>query len=119
MDSESFARILIDEIVNDNNKHYKDTLNNSDIEKISFKPWLSAILMYRSLDDEQKKAFVDFVNLVIVDSLSCVLGMIDGTCYSSVDGKITLAVGNDVVSGDLQDYFLGLVEDDGHKARNS
>ncbi|MGG4610818.1 hypothetical protein [Providencia sp. Me31A] len=67
--------------------------------------------IYSSLTDDEKKTIIDLIKIIIADTTSVLLGTIDGTHIpNNIDGDFELFYKNEQIQGDLQDYFLELVE---------
>ena len=73
--------------------------------------WVNGVRLFRSLDEDSQDVFVSFLRSVVIDSVSSVLAVVDGvTALDGQDGEVVMTVGDDVVSGDLQDEFLSRFE---------
>ncbi|MDX4947321.1 hypothetical protein [Providencia manganoxydans] len=67
--------------------------------------------IYSNLTDDEKETITNLIKVVIADTASVVLGTIDGTHIpNNIDGDFELFYKNEQIQGDLQDYFLELVE---------
>ncbi|AYH08224.1 hypothetical protein C5E22_22275 [Pectobacterium parmentieri] len=109
---EQFVDGIFKEIFNDNLPHYEKTINenktngNDAYRKIS--------ITLSSLDEEEKKSVFDFFKIVSIDTASLILRAIDGTHFPpGIDNDFKLISDEDEIQGDLQDIFLGAVEDKG------
>ncbi|MBI0471675.1 hypothetical protein EXT68_17235 [Pectobacterium parmentieri] len=109
---EQFVDGIFKEIFNDNLPHYEKTINenktngNDAYRKIS--------ITLSSLDEEEKKSVFDFFKIVSIDTASLILGAIDGTHFPpGIDNDFKLISDEDEIQGDLQDIFLGAVEEKG------
>jgi len=68
--------------------------------------------MYSSFTKDQKKIFFDLLKIVIIDSISQIFGIIDGSSYlTGGNMEIEMSIEGQNTEGMLQDYFLSLVEE--------
>lgn len=66
------------------------------------------------LADEQKLDVVSFLKVVIADSASVVLGALDGVHFpGDLDADFVVSMDGKEIQGDLQDMFLGKVQENG------
>jgi len=87
---------------------------SEDITEVNDQTWKPIVLKYQVLSDGEKKEFVNFIRMIEVNTISHVLGIIDGSSYlDESNEEFQLICGSDgkIISGDLQDYFLGAEED--------
>ena len=73
------------------------------------KGWPQIAQLYRSLTEEQRRQFMEGIRQVIVDTLSNMLGILDGsTLLEKHRDDFHLTYGDDPqeINGDLQDLFL-------------
>ena len=76
--------------------------------------WQRALALFATLQGDEREVFFEILRQVQVDTVSNLLGIIDGSSYLAESApRLELrAVEGDKLSGDLQDYFLALEEDD-------
>ena len=75
------------------------------------KAWAVVARFYRQATEDDRKAVDDFVRSIVADTASIILGGLDGvTDLDTLDGDISVTYDGQVVSGDLQEYFLAAVE---------
>jgi hypothetical protein len=73
--------------------------------------WVSARRLYQGIDDSQKDTFFWILRSVIIDTVSNVLGAIDGTvAIDDRDWDLRLSIDGIGSDGTLQDCFLEHVE---------
>jgi len=66
------------------------------------------------LDDTKKQDVINFLKIVITDSVSVILGTLDGVHYpDDIEGDFVLSVDGDEIQGDLQDLFFDRAQEDG------
>ena len=76
--------------------------------------WPRMADFYASLSPEQRERFFDITRQVIVDTLSTVLGVLDGSTLLKKyrdDFHLTYGDGSRQLNGDLQSIFLGELQD--------
>lgn len=107
---EVFVSGIFKEIFYDNLPNYEKIIkDNKSIGKDAYARVSAALA---SLDDEKKKAVFDFFKVVATDTASLILGTIDGTHFPpGIDSDFILLADEVEIQGDLQDIFLGDVED--------
>jgi putative transposase len=114
MNAKTFAVELYESIVNDNLRLYQDLFNNTDTSTVKDQYWKEAIGFYRSLSDEDKVVFFKVVKQVEIDTISNVLGVLDGVVSMSGfndEIDVMLRKNQEKINGDLQDLFLEYDED--------
>ena len=76
--------------------------------------WQRALALFATLEEDKREVFFEVLRQVRVDTVSNLLGIIDGSSYlaESAPQLELREVGGTKLSGDLQDYFLALEEDD-------
>ena len=109
MDAEDFTKQLRKSIIEDNLAIYKDLFQSTDPKSATDPYWVRALALHGALDDSQKSIFYEIVRQVMADTVSNMLGVIDGV--STLEGaddelRLLTAKGNKELSGDLQDTFL-------------
>ncbi|UUC45186.1 hypothetical protein [Flavobacterium cerinum] len=113
MEAIAFITSLHQTVVNEDLKTYQDILS-SDTKKITDKCWLPIVVMYQQFSNEEKENFLNFIRLIEVNTVSHVLGILDGSAYldaNQEEFRLICQSDDEVINGDLQDYFLGLEED--------
>ncbi|MFP1734417.1 hypothetical protein ACLEC1_16665 [Lonsdalea quercina] len=109
---EEFVNGIFKEIFNDNLISYKKTIRENKSNGNDAYAKVSRALL--SLDEEGKEAVFGFFKIVSIDTASLILGTIDGTHFPpGIDNDFKLLSDDDEIQGDLQDIFLGVVEDKG------
>ena len=68
------------------------------------------IQLYRSLNHDQREKLFGVINLAIVNTLSHILGIIDGTSIIREPVDFELLANGTNIAGDLQDLFLAAEE---------
>lgn len=110
MTTKRVAQGFISHILEENTEYYVDTLNNLELEDVVGTFWFDVVNIYRKLPDESRGSIEQFIRQIMIDTLSNVLGVIDG----GVDFPVELQL-LDEASGekleDLQDQFLELIEE--------
>lgn len=114
MEAEKFVKSLREVVINENLIEYEKILS-SDLSEVTDLTWQPIVAKYQSFTETEKESFLNFIRLIEVNTLSNVLGIIDGSSYLDENGEefeLRCTSDDEVISGDLQDYFLGMEEDD-------
>ena len=83
----------------------------SNVEEDYIDYWKKAIVFYNTLDNAEKGIFQDIIKNVMIDTISTVLGFVEGT--TSIDDKnweIDVSANGINTEGQLQDAFLEYVK---------
>ncbi|MCX4353840.1 MAG: hypothetical protein OSJ60_19815 [Lachnospiraceae bacterium] len=110
--NEEFARKIYETIVEEGRDMYKNLYDNTKIKKNTVPYWKSALSLYQDFDDEQKKVFLDVIKHIIIDTISSVFGVLDGS--STLSGgnlEFEVIINGISTSNELQDTFLEIVEE--------
>jgi len=110
--TEEFVKDVYATVVQDALSGYKDMYEEevslSDIDLYS-----QAIHMYQQMDPEQQRLMMHIVEVVMVDTVSHVFGVIDGSSPlndSDIEAKLLL---DDIdTEGYLQDLFIGYLQEE-------
>lgn len=93
------------------NEIYRNLLDSTSIA--SDHVWQGILPIYKELNKELQDSFLQFLRLIQVNTLSNLLGILDGSTFLSSENEkfILRTEGSDTtINGDLQDIFLGLEE---------
>lgn len=113
MATEFFVQQIKRDIVDENTAYYVDILENFDISELSGDFWYDTIKCYRTLSSDEKKSFDTFIRQIIIDTLSNIFGIVDGTV--DFPTELELRDESDNRLEDIQDHFLSLIEDSEQK----
>lgn len=110
-----FVMNIYEEIVNTNMEYYSTAYDDTDIQDNYPTEIKNRISFVQSLDPDRKKILLSYMRQIIIDTISNVFGIIDGSSYLEDfnEGDFELKYGNhikQIISGDLQDLFLEFVE---------
>lgn len=107
----SFIELVYKSIVQENCKVYEDILNIDKISEKTIPFWRDAISLYKDLDDNQRNIFMSVIQSVIIDTISNVFGVIDGsTNLEGHDFDISLCFSGISSEKELQDNFIEFAE---------
>lgn len=109
--NEKFAKCIYETIVEENINTYRDLYENTEMAEKTTDYWKNAIALYRSSDDNQKKVILNIVEQTIIDTISCVFGVLDGT--STLSGgtfEFDIKINDVSTENELLDTFLEYVE---------
>lgn len=112
-----FVRMLKEEVVDGNIATYQsqiDELDEKDRAKVTDPMWRALLTIYDSSDAAGRRALFAVMRLVAIDTLSNVLGIIDGSStLPGFDGELSLKPRDTIrveYAGYLQSEFLELIE---------
>ena len=112
MDERAFSEKLLSGAVEANLASYRKLFTETKIERAADSYWKSALAFFEKLNQKDREVFFSILRQVSVDSVSNVLGAIDGSSDIGLNRNVRL-VDQDgkIISGSLQDHFLlGAVE---------
>lgn len=105
MKTEEFVQGVKKSVVEENVKIYRDLFESTDSASDPY--WIRALSLYKSLDDEQRKVFIEVTRQVTIDAVSSVFAVMDGVFrVEGQDEDIRVCFGDDELNGELQDAFL-------------
>jgi hypothetical protein len=113
--NEDFVKSLYKSIVQENLELYKslyETTNVSNNTDDTDDYWRKALGLYNSLEEENKGVLFKIIELTMIDTISNMLGIIDGSS-TLIDCSIEprLLLDSIDTKGELQDYFLEYIEE--------
>lgn len=89
-----------------------DDLENLELDALD-SSYLKFFEFYRSISDVERKNVSNIIKQIVIDTASTVLGGIDEvTDLGTLTESFELKYGDEIVSGDLQDYFLMIHQED-------
>lgn len=110
--NEEFIKNLYKTLVVDGVKDYQDLLENTDHRNATDKYWISSLELYERLSTEEKEKMLKFAELIIIDTISSIMGIFDGSSTLSGDGlEFDIKINGINTANELQDVFLEYVEE--------
>lgn len=114
MTEEAIAKEIKNEILVNNFKRYFDTLEDSCQEPFKNSSWRKAQLLYNSLNYTNRENLLEFVKMIMIETVSDILSFVDGTAtFKNQQHPFELMCNGKKVSGSLQEYLLMDLEDNG------
>ncbi|MFC0228474.1 hypothetical protein [Serratia aquatilis] len=108
--NELFVNEIFTELIINNIDEYKSILEDNSERKLST-TFASVKNIFSQLDDHEKNSMYDFFRIITSNSVSTILGTIDGTTFlGCLDGEIKLLYDDIEIQGDLQSVFLEKME---------
>ncbi|MCT4777440.1 MULTISPECIES: transposase [Exiguobacterium] len=109
---EQFVKDVYATVVQDALSGYKDMY----VEEVSLSDtdlYSHAIHMYQQMNPEQQKLMMHIIEVVMVDTVSHVFGLIDGSSgLIDSDIEATLLLDDVDTEGELQDSFIGYLQEE-------
>jgi len=113
MKAEEFVKILNRDVIKGNLDLYQNLLENTN--EATDPVWKGILPMYINFSREEKEVFLKFLKIVEINTLSHVLGILDGTTHADdikEDFILITENKNEKINEDLQDLFLELIEEE-------
>ena len=99
---------VVQDALSDYKNMYEEEVSISDTELYS-----KAIHMYQQMDPEQQKLMMHIIEVVMVDTVSHIFGVIDGSSpLNDSDMEATLLLDDVDSEGELQDSFIGYLQEE-------
>lgn len=112
MDAKKFVEALRKNAIEDDNRIYQSQLDTLSNPKDPI--WRDAISIYRALDKNNKIVFLQFLRLIQINTLSHVLGVLDGSTTLVENGEnfiLKTQESDQVINGYLQDILWEIEEE--------
>jgi hypothetical protein len=113
MKPEELVKVLNRDVIEANLDLYQNLLETTN--EATDPVWKGILPIYIDFSKEEKEIFLKFLKIVEINTLSHVLGILDGTTYADgIENDFILTIENDnkKINEDLQDLFLELVEEE-------
>jgi hypothetical protein len=112
MNPETLVKILDRDVIKGNLELYKNLLDTTN--EATDPVWKGILPMYINFSKEEKEVFLKFLRVVEINTLSHVLGILDGVNYAEgidEDFILTTESSPERINENLQDLFLELQEE--------
>ena len=108
-----FIKSLYDSIVEENIQLYQEEFSNTvDSNEVLDEYWGKVLNFYEDLSEERKEILMSIIKQTIIDTISNVLGIIDGSStLNDCDLEPKLLLDNKDTENELQDTFLAYIEE--------
>lgn len=110
--NEKFVKALYKEVIESGIDEYKNLLDTTEVSNATDPCWISALGLYNDLTSEQKDKMLEFARLIMIDTISTVFGVMDGS--SNLQGEsfeFEVSINGENTDNELQDTFLCFVEE--------
>lgn len=109
--NEEFIKRLYDTIIIDGLEIYKNQFQNTALSEKTFEFTRKSLELYSDLSDEQKKFFFEILRVIMIDTISGVFGIFDGSSTLN-DGNmdVHITINGEDTEEELQDCFLEYIE---------
>ena len=109
--NEEFVKNIYKTIIEDGKIMYKDLYDNTEVTKRTIDYYKNALELYHSLNDNQKNVFMDVIEQTMIDTISHIFGIFDGSSTLSGNSmEFDIKINGVSTEYELQDYFLDFVE---------
>lgn len=110
--NENFVKSIYKTLIEDGKDMYKDLYENTKVSEMTVDYWKNALELYHSFDDKQKDVFLNVVKQIMIDTISSVFGVLDGSStLSGEDFEFEVKINGISTEEELQDTFLEFVEE--------
>jgi len=110
--TESFVKAVYETVVQDALSGYKE-MYEEEVLPSDTDLYSQAIHMYQQMDAEQQKLMMHLMEVVMVDTVSHVFGVIDGSSpLIDSDMEATVLLDDVDTEGELQDSFIGYLQEE-------
>jgi hypothetical protein len=111
MEAKEFVTAIRKRVIESDHTVYQDLLKNTTIAKDPI--WKEILPIYKGMTKEQQKSFLLFFRMIQVNTVSHILGILDGSSYlneNQEDFVLTTKNSDNIINGFLQDIFLEMEE---------
>lgn len=113
---EEFIKCVYKNIVEDGKNIYRELYENTEITEKTTEYWCNLLNLYGAFNDKQKKVFMSMTEQIIIDTVSSVFGVLDGSStLSGGEFELEVKINGVCMEGELQDCFLGYIEDNNNE----
>ena len=114
MNAETLVNAVIESVLDKNTSFYRETLTHSEGATDPY--WIAALAFYSSLSERQQDVVIRMMQQAVIDTISNIFGVLDGS--SALPGmperfRLTYGSSPEKLNGDLQDLFIGEMEERG------
>lgn len=113
MKEHEFITHIRNEVIKSNLQTYRALFVETELQDGSDPYWQAALRFFQMLDDAQRCALFSIIKQVMVDTVSNVLGILDGVSgLEDQQSSFELLMDGRNIAGSLQDQFLAEEEED-------
>ena len=110
--NKKFVEKIYKVIVEEGVVEYKNLLDNTPVKNATDKYWINALELYGKLSSEEKERMLKFAELIMIDTISSVFGILDGSStLSGEDFEFEVKINGISTEDELQDTLLEFVEE--------
>lgn len=110
--NEDFIKKVYEKIVDEGISIYRDLFDNTKNNNEIIDYWQQALTFYHLLNDENKEVFFSILKQTMIDTISGIFSVMDGTCtLDGDDYEVSVAINGISTDNCLQDDFLAFVEE--------
>ncbi|MCM1162535.1 MAG: hypothetical protein NC412_15125 [Roseburia sp.] len=110
--NEEFAKRIYKTIIEDGGDFYKELYENTEITEKTIDYWKDALELYNSFNYNQKNIFMNVIKQTMIDTISSVFGILDGSStLSGGNMEFDVKINGISTEDEMQDIFLEIVEE--------
>lgn len=107
-----FVEMIYKTIIEDGSGIYRDLFENTEVTERTVDYWKNALELYSSFDDKKKEIFMEIIKQIIIDTVSSLFGVLDGTStLSGGEFEFEVKINGISTEDELQDSFLQFLEE--------
>ena len=111
MNAEDAAQVFLTAI-EDNVRLYGNMFDQTPADGV-LDPGIRAVVeLWQRVSDTDRDTLRTMLRQTSIDATSTVLGLFDGVALEGFDEEVSVQIGQDDLSGELQNAFLSLTEED-------
>lgn len=110
--NEEFVKCIYETTVEDGKNMYKELYEETEVTGQTTDYWHNLLNLYGSFDHKQKNVFLDIIKQTMIDTISSIFGVLDGSStLLGEDFEFEVKINGISTEEDLQDTFLRYVEE--------
>lgn len=110
--NDKFIKSVYKTVVEGGKDIYRDLYENTEITERTVNCWKNALELYHALDNNQKNVFIDIIEQTMVDTISSIFGVLDGSStLAGEDFEFDVKINGISTEDELQDTFLEFIEE--------
>lgn len=104
MMNEEFVKSIYETIVEEGKNIYTELYENTEVTEQTVDYWKNVLELYHSFDNNQKSVFMNIVKQTMIDTISNIFGVLDGSStLSGGDFEFDIKINGVNTENELQD----------------
>lgn len=107
-----FVEAIYKVIIKDGIVEYRDLLKNTELKNVTDEYWKETLELYNNIKEEDKEKMLKFAEMIMIDTISSIFGILDGSSTLSEDTfEFDVKINECSTENELQDTFLEYIEE--------